>query len=84
MSWVLLKNGGTMDAISTFYIGGMMILILGNAAQAMNKKGSKALEWTQMIVYAIILVLYFVVYTGFPEMLDFFFFLTFLDLRLFF
>jgi uncharacterized membrane protein len=46
--------------MSVFYVGGMLILILGNAAQAMKKVGNQFMEWLQMFVYAGVIVVYMI------------------------
>lgn len=50
--------------MSVFYVGGMLILILGNAAQAMKKIGNQFMEWLQMCVYAAVIIVYIIVLPG--------------------
>lgn len=47
-----------MDKYMWFYVGVMVILIIGNALQIGTRKERKILNWFQIIIYAGILIWY--------------------------
>ena len=47
--------------MTMFYVGGMVLLILGNSAQAMRKTESGFREWFQMLLYSGIVIAYLLI-----------------------